>query len=115
VAQTTIAASYGLKQIAWMTAVRPMRWNDYNGGPPSDLVNIEVNLGIGTRYLRSLYDEFVSDNPGSSYDVRWRTALVWYNMGQKDPVTGAPHTPESSDYDDSVLSHVPVCMPISQQ
>ncbi len=104
VAQTTIAASYGLLQISWMTAVYPMGWVR----SPSQLIGVDVNLRVGTDYLRRLYDD--RENPELDVRRRWRTALVWYNLGKRDRF-GRLYTPEDSDYDDRVLAKEAWCMP----
>jgi hypothetical protein len=91
VAQTTIASSYGMAQLLWSTAVRPMNWNQGNGGNPHVLFYLNVDLNLATGYLRRKYNE----NTTGAWNIDWRNALARYNGGT---------TPENYTYADSILT-----------
>lgn len=82
IAQTTLAASYGLTQVMWPTAYRPMRWPGIDGHRnPYLLFSPNVSLDIGAKYLRTCYEaeytgQWVHD---------WRVALGDYNGGIGTP------------------------------
>ncbi|MDD4052881.1 MAG: lytic transglycosylase domain-containing protein, partial [candidate division Zixibacteria bacterium] len=89
IAQTTLAASYGLTQVMWPTAYQPMGWpGEYEHRNPYLLFYPEVSLDIGAAYLRRNYER--SDS--TSWLGKWRYALLRYNGGD-DP-----------NYDDDVLN-----------
>jgi hypothetical protein len=76
VAQTTLAASYGLKQVMYTTAVNPMNWNNGAGGPPLGLIDATVNLDISSAYLRTRFEE---NDSIPDWTLRWKRALRDYN------------------------------------
>ncbi|HWO58026.1 MAG TPA: hypothetical protein VNN55_10715, partial [bacterium] len=111
VAQTTIAASYGLLQIWWATALSPMNWNRGAAGRPSELMDPPVNIALSSGYLRLRLGQFMAVHPDSGWDASIRTALVWYNKGRR-PCTACPdYTHEDGDYDERVIAEVWRCMP----
>jgi hypothetical protein len=56
-AQTTIAASYGLFQILYTTAIRPQNWQGVAGGHnPHFLLNPQENAALSTGYLRRSFE-----------------------------------------------------------
>jgi len=105
IAQSTMAASYGLKQVWWEVGLHPLHWNDGRGGHPADLCEPRLNIFMGTHYLRYIYDNWtLSSQP---WNERWRSALVQYNQGY-----GAD--PSASNYDENVYYNLRLCMPVEQ-
>lgn len=78
IAQTTLGSSYGLTQVMWPTAYKPMNWPGIDGHMnPYLLFYPEVVLDLAANYLRLQYD---STNVAGWYE-HWREALARYNGG----------------------------------
>ncbi len=90
-AQTTIAASYGLLQVMYPTAVQIEGFIDNAKGgigrPPSSLFSPTISLDLGTGYLGRLYDNLDAPQEGDveSKDhvfFQYAPALLLYNTGE---------------------------------
>ncbi|HWO58024.1 MAG TPA: hypothetical protein VNN55_10705 [bacterium] len=103
VAQTTIAASYGLLQIWWATAQSEMNWNRGDAGSPSVLIDPTLNLDLGVGYLHKKDRAALQADPTMSWDLRWRTALANYN-----------HSTPFGTYANDVMSRAPHYAPIAR-
>ena len=94
-AQTPLAASYGLLQILYPTAISPMQWRGVNGARnPSLLFDSEANLAagggslpLGSNYVRRLFqrvnsslllDPVVSNR--EMFDQAFSSAFQAYNL-----------------------------------
>lgn len=100
-AQTTIASSYGLLQILYPTAIKPMYWKNAHASAKSTAVvnplllfDMDANIAsrdssmwLGGRYLARMYREHfgvVAYVDGGAWWSKWRTALNYYNHSSGD-------------------------------
>lgn len=74
-ANVTRAASFGLMQIMYPTAMRVLGTKKLN---PFTLYNPELNISIGTKFLADLYSKYGN----------WKDALAAYNAGTPASVRG---------------------------
>lgn len=97
IAQTTVASSYGLMQVLYITAASPFDGeyidSDGLGLNPSDLLTADTNLRIGSLVLRKKY-KAVNGNIStyarfSDFVKSWRKGFQKYN--------GAAGPPDSDD------------------
>ena len=103
-AQTPLAASFGLLQILYSTADRPMRWGGINGARnPSFLFDTEDNLAagggsleLGSGYLRRVFSTanptINSGNPvftsRAAFEQAFERAFNVYNSGRTEGTYG---------------------------
>ena len=77
-AQTSIAASYGLLQVLYTTAIAPIGWNDQQGRHPSALLVPETIVELAAKYLSAQYTQRTGEFghvPNWSNDVpNWNDA-----------------------------------------
>ena len=75
IAQTTIAASYGLMQVIYPTALNPMGYPPTED--PTDLLIPQNSINFGTAFLQKLYNKTDQIN----WDSDWKTVIGAYNTG----------------------------------